>query len=147
MPSPTKTTTFTNWSALEKAGLAPTEILCQGYHPLHPGDMSCHTRILLNAEAIRRHAVDLDHGGGFTLRLRRTEKPVKIWQDLAASGLEVHDFRCDVCDAQVPLHPQHILKHLKNHVGKFRRTAEGGAFHMTVATTPPVQDEEDLSAV
>jgi len=131
------------WGVFEKAKLLPTEILCQAYKPYHAHDESCHTRVLLAGDQIVRH-VQAEHGGGFKIKFKRTEgKAWPGWKALAESGLEIHDFRCEVCDNVVPLTVQNILNHLKPHKGKFRNAgALAGTLNFTFRFEAPVEAEE-----
>ncbi len=134
----------TKWGAFEKAGLEPVEISCQAYLPVHPADLSCHTRLVLNAQAIINH-VDADHLGGFAVTLRKTGRSWPGWLDLKTAGIESYDFRCDVCDAIVPMQTQHLLIHMKPHPGKSRRIGKGGKFWMTVGHDKPVSNAIDAT--
>lgn len=139
------TSTTTNWMAFAKANLAPTEIVCQAYSPVHPADVSCHTRILLTADAIRTHTIDREHGGGFKMSLAQSSKEHPIWAGLVASGLECWDLRCDVCDGSIPFHPQQIAKHMKAHMSKNRRMQSTKTVHFTVSTSVPAPSDDILT--
>src|SRR5690349_21137271 len=66
----------TNWAAFDKARLVPSEIVCQGYYPVHPHDASCHSRIKLSAESMIPHITG-EHGNrygtGFKFSLKPTD--------------------------------------------------------------------------
>lgn len=133
----------TNWSALKSAQVVPTSLECNSYRPFHRVDLSCHTRLVPRAESVVRH-LEMGHGGGFQIKLRRADKPWPEWERLGELGLEASDFRCEICDKQVPFHPIHILNHLKSHSGKIKRVSPGGVFNLTVtsqAVAPPIEDE------
>jgi hypothetical protein len=66
------------------------------------------------------------------LSLRRSDKPVKLWDQLAEAGLEAVDFRCEICDKQLPFHSNHLDACMKPHAGKSRRVKEGGHFNVTI---------------
>lgn len=142
-----------NWKAFEQAKMIPVEIICSGYDPIHPYDASCHSRLRLNAAAILGH-IKGQHGNklgtGFSFRLRANDG-TKIWggwKALADAGVEVSDFRCEICDQQIKFAPQNILKHMGTHNGKTRRPKPGGLFNTTLTfATPEVRDEDlDLYA-
>ncbi len=85
-----------------------------------------------------------DHGtnGGFSLWLRHTDgKTSPVWKDLKKAGVELHDFRCDVCDKELPLVARTIHKHLSSHSGKSRMARPGGLFHMTLKFETPDYDQ------
>jgi hypothetical protein len=139
-----------NWSAFDKAKLVPSEIVCQGYYPVHPHDASCHSRLKLSAESMMPH-VEGEHGNkygvGFRFSLRQSDG--KVWKgfdDLHKKGVEITDIRCDVCDEVMRLQSQVILKHMKPHSGKTRRTRTGGIFWMTLSTTKvePLDEENSF---
>lgn len=133
----------TKWDAFEKAGLRPKTITCEGYFPVHRVNLGCHTNILLNADTMVDH-VRGEHGGGFTLVLVQDGRKWDGWQRLRELGAELHDFRCDVCDREVPLVPNVILKHFQAHSGRMRRPIAGGAFLATIKFDPPVDGDEEL---
>ena len=135
--------TYTNWEAFAKAGLAPIQLSCSAYKPIHLHDASCHSKLLFKAENLKRH-IEGEHGGGFQLEVKYTDSktPHPFWADLSNNGLELHDFRCDICDAQLRVHPSSILPHMKAHGGKTRRVYPGGKFNLTIAMSRP--DREDL---
>lgn len=134
---------ITDWEILEKAQLVPIRVECQDYRPIHPSDTSCHSNLLLKGEAIKRH-MDPEHGagGGFKFHLRQREGAKNpIWKELKAEKVELHDFRCDVCDEILPLVGRRILKHLQPHSGKSRSVRAGGAFWMTLKMDLPDREE------
>jgi hypothetical protein len=143
--TPATPKTLTKWNALAEARLAPTEIVCMGYRPYHLFDASCHTRLMLNPAQIKAH-IEGGHGGGFKLHFRKADKPWPGWKQFEELGLESMDFRCDICDAQVPFHPTHILKHMRPHNGKTRRVLPGGDYLMTLNVGLPSLSEEDAFA-
>jgi len=127
---------LTNWLAFLKARLYPKEILCLGYAPIHRRDMSCHTRIPRDVNTMLAHIPE--HGGGFKLTLKESEKEWPGWAALAESGVELQDFRCDICDDIVPLSSQRILAHTKAHSGKTRKVRTGGEFLITIGFAVPL---------
>jgi hypothetical protein len=135
---------LTKWEAFEEAGLVPAQIRCQDYHPAQQVDQSCHSNCLLEAQSVVGH-MNPDHspGGGFMFVLRRGEKNAKIWKDLKAAGVEMHDFRCEVCDKEVPLVARRILKHLEAHSGKSRSPKVGGMFLATLKFDPPMEGDDE----
>lgn len=129
----------TVWAAFAKANLAPTEIVCQAYHPVHPSDTSCHTRLVCQGTSIATHAFEREHGGGFSMTLATCAKEHPIWKQLTGLNIDLVDLRCDVCDQQIQPDPKQILKHLKPHIGKNRRTLATKKVWFTVQTAvlPP----------
>lgn len=141
---------MTDWSVFEKAGLVPDNIECVAYKPFHRQDMSCHTRLTLEAKNLAAHA-DPAHGsdGGFCIRLRRArqnEKPelLNFWKDVKALGLEMVDFRCDHCDKEVRMHPKSLLAEFKPHRGKSRSSVMRGFFNMTLSIGMPAPTEDEF---
>jgi len=135
----------TDWSVFERANLVPLRVSCQDYQPIHPSDGSCHTNLQLTGENITRH-MEPEHGsgGGFTFHLRQREGAKNpLWKELTERKVELHDFRCDVCDEILPLAGRRIVKHLSPHAGKSRSVRQGGAFHLTLRFDRPDQDVED----
>lgn len=143
-----KQATVTNWGVFDQSQLVPTEIVCQDYRPVHVSDNSCHTRLKLEAENVLRH-MSPEHisGGGFRFTLRRSDgKTWQGWKDLQDAGVEIHDFRCEVCDEQIPINGRRILKHLQPHAGKIRKIRPGGEFNLTlrVGEAPEPGDNEEF---
>lgn len=124
-PSLDTPSTFTDWQAFAKAGLVPVGVACQAYAPTHRNDTSCHSYLRYTAETLRRHT-EGGHGGAFQFYLKRTDstKPSKLWKELAESGLEAYDLRCDICDATLRFHPSSILPHCKPHRGKLSKNQD-----------------------
>ena len=150
-PVPPVAKTHTQWEAFAKAGLAPIAIECSSYHPPHTTDFSCHTKLKLDTETLKRHIAS-EHGGVFHLYLRKTEKPSPLWAELALSGLEAHDIRCAACDKQFRFHPTSILPCTRPHRGKTKvayRESLGDQVGcvirvlVTLALTPPPADDAD----
>lgn len=149
MPEPTSATsvakkkTFTNWKAFEACKLVPATISCEAYRPVFSNDASCHTKIPMNVATLVRH-LDGEHGGGFRFFLKTTEgKPHPLWKELEEAGIEAHDFRCDVCSAQLRFHPSSIMPHMKAHSGNTRRVNPGGVFDVLLGKTRPDREESD----
>lgn len=141
--TPTKKKTYTNWKAFEQMKLVPTSIKCEGYRPVFLADMSCHSHMQFKASTIASH-IDGEHGGGFRFFLKTTDgKPHPIWQELEDAGLEAHDFRCEICDAQLRFAPSSIAAHLKPHSGKTRRVLPGGVLNLLIGKGKPEREEVD----
>lgn len=134
-------TGWTNWMVFAKAGLVPKEVICQAYKPMQMADMSCHTRLPLSISTINEH-IKAEHGSGFLFRLRKGDAEWPGWKQFAESGLELHDLRCDVCDAEIPLSVPRILTHLRPHAGKTRRVKDGGDYLLTINPEKPVSAED-----
>lgn len=132
----------TNWGAFSKAQLVPSSVTCLSYRPIHRVDNTCHSKILLSAEAVKRH-IEMGHSGAFQMLLRHTDKSTDFWQGLSDTGLESIDLRCEICDAVIPFHPNHISKHMKPHNGKSKRVIPGGLFNVTISTGQVAPSEED----
>ena len=145
---PTRKST-SNWKAFRSARVKVKTILCKGYPPVHMSDQSCHGRCLLTAKALNHH-IENGHGGldgncGFLFSMpKQGDKADPIWQDLEDFGMEIHDFRCDVCDKVLPLHNLSIINHLRPHAGKTRRIRPGGDFLLTLSRTPALPQEDEL---
>lgn len=132
---PTTKSSGTNWGVFKEAGLVPVKIVCDGYYPIHRANLGCHSKLQLTAEAMINH-LDQDHGGGFQITLKRTDgKPWDGWDKLQEAGIEIVDFRCDVCDEVLRLNPMIILRHFAPHSGKTRRPRQGGTFNLTISRT------------
>lgn len=152
--SATPNSTYTNWDAFAKIGLVPVALECHAYKPVHLSDFSCHTRLKFDSETLKRHMVG-EHGGAYLFALRSSDGKISpLWKDLAASGLEAQDFRCEVCDAVLRFHPSSIAQHNKPHRGKtrmaYRQLSDTyakatGFFSMTLgAQRPEVEDSEEF---
>lgn len=148
-PQPRKT--ITNWKGLYETKLHPTFIKCQGYPPMQPltGDNAgCHTVMNLKPEQLVAH-LDGEHGGGFFISFRHGMQNDPIgardikyaywdgWLKLQELGVEVRDFRCDLCNEQIQVNSRSILRHLKPHAGKSSRVKPGGDFLMTISKDLP----------
>ena len=138
--------TVTNWRAFEKAALMPVEFKCQAYRPMQLADSSCHSRLQLNAKGLLPHMNVDTCSGGFRFRLRKGDKAWPGWRQFEDLGVEAQDFRCEICDAVVPFHPGHILKHMKPHRGKVSRPMPGGIFNITLSVGMPTLTEEEALA-
>jgi hypothetical protein len=97
--------------------------------------------IVPDAEIMAKH-LEAEHSGGFLINLRKADKPWPGWKKFEDLGLEIVDFRCDVCDKQVAQHPMHIMNHMKAHSGKTRRSRDGGVFNITLSLTPTISEED-----
>ena len=129
----------TPWENLANGGIVPIRVMCQDYQPIHRADMSCHTNLQIKAPALTSHMTE-EHGagGGFYFQLRhRPGQKSDLWGELAEAGVEMHDFRCDVCDEQLPLTPRRVVRHIAAHAGKMRSARAGGGFWMTLRFDPP----------
>lgn len=134
---------LTKWEIFDEGSLIPVRVTCQDYQPTHQVDTSCHTNLLVNANSILSHiAPEHGSGGGFEIQLRHREgAKTNFWKELKESGVELHDFRCDVCnDSLINLNPRRIMKHTQAHSGKTRSAKNGGKFLMTMQTNKPVDD-------
>lgn len=135
--------TYTKWEAFSKANLQVSAIKCEGYQPTHIVNLGCHTNLVTKPESITSHIAG-DHGGGFVFSVRQSDgKPWAGWNELKALGLELSDFRCAHCQKEIPLHPQHILAHLKPHPGVLRRSASNDKLALTITTSRPIPTEDD----
>lgn len=117
----TKSKTLTNWRVLEEAGFLPATVKCEGYRGSHPSDLSCHTAFVPTIENVLRHA-DPQHGGGwFRIKFRVSDsKKSPLWKGLEEAGIELKEFYCPHCEADVPLTPRRIIYHLNPHPGRNR---------------------------
>lgn len=137
----------TKWDAISKARLIPQEIICEGYHPLHPHNAGCHSRLRLTSKSILDH-VNADHGNkngvGFSIQLRESDGRVwNGWEEMSVAGLEAFDARCDVCDEQAKFQPQWFLKHIKPHAGKSKRPKANKVFWFTINSQYKELPQED----
>jgi hypothetical protein len=140
-PTPTPThETLTKWNSLR--AYFPSEIICATYAPYHRVDISCHTRLKFDVEQIKNH-IAADHGGGLMIKLRPSEKPVGYWNKFSEADIESLDFRCEICNKQVPFQVNHIELHMRPHAGKSRRLREGGFFNLTLRIGSPVPSEAE----
>lgn len=114
-----KSKTLTNWRMFEEAGFIPFSIKCEGYKGNHPADLSCHTNIVPTLENVLRHR-DPQHGGGwFKIKFRVSEtKKSPLWKGLEEAGVELKEFYCPHCEADIPLTPRRIIYHLNYHPGR-----------------------------
>lgn len=137
---------FTKWENLTDAGIVPTNLYCQDYLPYHRVDMSCHSGLPFDVEVVKSHlAPQHNAGGGFSVSLRQSDgRKSKFWDALRDNGIELLDFRCDVCDEELPLIGRKIAQHFRAHVGKSRMARQGGKFWMTLSLKPLEIEEEDI---
>ena len=143
-PTPVKSKSkFTNWEVFKTCKVAPISITCEGYFGFHAFDNSCHSKLVPTAQNILNH-INQEHGGGFEFELRPSNKVSPLWDELAAAGLELLDFRCGVCGEILVLQPQTILKHLKTHRNGFRRNVPGGKFYLTLGFGTPDGMEDPM---
>lgn len=150
---PVKRTTETRkattaWKAFRNAGRKLTRIKCRGYKPVHSSNEGCHANILLDPKAILGH-IENGHSClpgtlGVIFTTEPTESPDPFWQAAEDAGLEIHDFRCDVCGKVLPLHNFTIRNCCKPHSGDSRRVQTGGTFRVTLALTPPQPDFDEM---
>lgn len=122
----------TDWNVLTTSKLHPSKIECREYQPVNFSVVSCHSKLVLSAEAMKSH-LDADHGGSFFVTLVQRDTPWRGWKDLSKLGLELADFRCDVCLKEIPLTSASISKHMKPHLNGNRRMIKGGTFRITLA--------------
>lgn len=137
-PLPEPRTTHTNWDAFVKAKIVPTTIICDVIK-MHPADEACKTRMPLKAENMIRHTTDLEHGGGFQLKVKQSDgKPWPGWKELSDAGYEITNLRCEVCDHKVQVSTRDILNHLRPHQGKFRGAFQNyrDTFFIQIQNTP-----------
>lgn len=147
--------TATRWDVFVESKLYPTFIRCQSYGFPEFGDDSCHTTLPLKAENLIAH-LDNGHGGHFFMSFRDdfvnspyAESPVKLhrswseWKKLEEEGIELRDFRCDVCNAELRLTSRSIAPHLRPHAGKSSRRRPGGDFNFTLSRQFAIDVEEE----
>lgn len=135
----------TNWAVFDKAQLVPTEITCLAYREFHPHDGACHTRLPIDGDVVLNH-VQGQCGGGFQFRLKESPRPWSGWKKFAEAGLELLDFRCEVCNDRLPLNVARIREpHMKPHSGKFRRVFPDfhSVFNLTLGYRQPVPTDEE----
>ena len=147
--------TYTNWKALAQAGLKPVYFRCDTPQEVSHVNNGCHTA-LRNVTDLLRH-MDGDHGGSFFVSFREGYQADPIgassvrqgrnwdgWAELEAAGVEIKDFRCDVCNAEIRVNSRSILKHIRPHQGKISRSRPGGDFWLTITRQyePDPDDDE-----
>jgi hypothetical protein len=126
-----KRKTYTRWDAFDAINLVPTEIRCEGYHQAHPQDMSCHSRLPIQAQSMIDHYLS-EHGGGFLMKVKIGESPWAGWKELQDKGVELEDFRCGECLQAVRVNPADIQAHMKPHLaGKRMKISE--TFLLTIS--------------
>ena len=138
--SPDETRSITNWQAFNDAKLIPVSIQCDGYQPMWPTNLGCHTRLPLKAEVMVNHIPE--HGGAFRMVLESDATKWPGWEELAKLGVECSDCRCEVCDAQVPMRAPALLKHMKVHPSKHRRNQQGGQFNFSLTFDKSIFDDQ-----
>lgn len=141
-----KSKTLTNWRMFEEAGFIPAQIKCEGYKGYMPADLSCHTVFAPTTENVLRH-INPDHGGGwFMIKFRVSEsKKSPIWRGLEEAGVELKEFYCPHCEADVPLTPRRIIYHLNPHPGRNRVNLHPQTLCMSLGPDKAeVEDNGDL---
>lgn len=133
-----KRKTYTRWDAFQVLNLVPVEIRCEGYHAYHPTDLSCHTRLPLQAQSMIDHYMS-EHGGGFSVKVRIADKPWAGWQELQDKGMELDDFRCAECLNPVRVNPADIQFHMKPHMAG-KRMKSSDTFLMTISAKGKAKD-------
>lgn len=154
-PKQSERNTITRWDVFVESKLYPTYIRCQSYGFPEFGDDSCHTNLPLKAENLISH-VDNGHGGHFFMSFRDNyadspyaESPVKQhrawseWKRFEEEGIELRDFRCDVCGAEPKLTVRSIAPHLRPHAGKSSRRRPGGDFNFTLSRQFAIDTDEE----
>lgn len=137
-----KSKTVTNWRVLEEAGFIPATVKCEGYRGSHPSDLSCHTAFVPTLENVLRHA-DPAHGGGwFRIKFRISDtKKSALWKGLEEAGVELKEFYCPHCEADVPLVPRRIIYHLNHHPGRNRVNLDPQVLCMSLGPDKGEMDE------
>lgn len=140
-----KSKTLTNWRALEEGGFIPARVRCEGYKGSHPSDLSCHTSIVPTIDNVLRHA-DPQHGGGwFRIKFRVSDtKKAALWRELEQAGVELKEFYCPHCEADVPLTARRIMYHLNPHPGRNRVNLDPQVLCMSLGPDPGNVEDEDL---
>jgi hypothetical protein len=143
---PSVTPASTKWEAFERANLIPVSVKCDGNRPYHNYNSGCHTHLPPKIATLLNH-LDSDHGGGFEFELRVGDgKPWGGWLELKAQGIEIAALTCNWCNADIPVHPQHIMKHLKPHPGRFKRPFNNKTLDITLARNTPTTSADDAYA-
>lgn len=127
-----KQKTKTDWKVLYNSKLTPTNIECREYPPVSYEVVACHSKLPITAASMKSH-LDAEHGGSFFVTLSPRESGWKGWLDLQDLGVELADFRCNVCLHEIPLTGASISKHMKPHLNGNRRMEKGGVFRMTLS--------------
>src|SRR5690242_19780677 len=112
------------WDLFTRARFVPVDITCSAYKPVHLSDPSCHTRLPIRSENVVTHILH-EHSGGFVMKFRKGEgRTWPGWKELRDAGVHIQDFRCNVCDHQLPINERAIDTHMKPHRGKYRNAYE-----------------------
>jgi hypothetical protein len=139
--APTIEPSLTKWEAFDKANLQITNLVCDS--PNAPYNAGCHTNLVPRAENVLTH-INAEHGGGFIASVRVSDgKPWQGWQRLKALGVEMLALRCAHCGHDIPLNPQHILRHLKPHPGLLRRSSPNDKLSFYLSTNKPTPTEDE----
>lgn len=132
---------LTKWEALKN--FVVKELTCSAYPPIHKGDDSCHSRLHpTNAQQIVDH-IKAGHSGAFQVVLEESTREFPLWKQLAVLGVEAQDFRCEICDKQIPFHTNHITPHMKPHTGKLKRIREGKQYNLTLTLGKASVNEDE----
>lgn len=123
--------TRTDWKVLYNSKLTPTTIECREYPPVNYSLVACHSRLPLTAQSMKDH-LDAEHGGSYFITLTQKDTPWKGWLDLQDMGVELADFRCNVCLQEIPLSGASLSKHMKPHLNGNRRIQKGDTFRLTL---------------
>lgn len=147
--------TVTNWRALAQAGLKPTYIRCDTPQEVSRVNLGCHSALSLDPDQMSRH-LDNEHGGSFFVSFREGYHTDPLgasgvkqgrhwdgWARFEELGLEIKDFRCDICNEEIKINSRSILKHIKPHNGKTSRFRPGGDFWLTLTRQYEAEPDDD----
>lgn len=133
-----KRKTLTNWKVFQDAGLIPVRVKCEGYAGHHPADMSCHSCLIPDVQHVLAHMQPEHSGGWFRIKFRMSDGKVSpLWKDLEEAGVEIQDFACPHCRAQVQMTPRAIIRHLQNHAGANRVNLDPQTLCLTLGFNRP----------
>lgn len=138
---------ITNWMALVRSKLAPKVFKTRQYPPYFRIDGACHTTLIPSSEKIISKVNEYvgrgeDLGVDFTFVQIRQGWPG--WAKLQEAGIEIKDLTCGTCQRQVPVHPGHLLKHMKRHRNPVTgKDQPGGRFLIALGKEGRVVSEEE----
>ncbi len=150
MPKATtsQSNTFSNsrWNAFTKAHVKIQKAVSRDYKPVHRRDHGHHSRIVPDNII---HHID-SGGGGFQITLEAADKSWPGFAKFAEAGIDINDFRCEWCNAELVVDASRIREHMKPHVGqrKMMKTGNTGIFNITLVhgERTMVSDQELIDA-
>ena len=141
--------TITNWMSFVKAQVAPRKVRLWAYPEFHGRKEDTHARIVPTADTIIAKVADRASRGentGFQIQLGQARQGWPGWAKIQDAGIEIQHIICEVCGKEVPIHPTHILRHLKPHkhraTGRISLRDVTGNFRMTLGSERSISESE-----